>query len=207
MMAETDDAMTLVSKKRTKEELAYAEYANFNKNLGNQARKAMLNTGKIAVNKAAKEKYSDEIKSLDVKLRQSELNAPREKKAQLIANAEIKAKKQSNPYLTKGEIKKIGQRALSKARETVGAKRVLVDITDNEWEAIQAGAISESKLTRIINHADTDKVKALATPRNGKAISDSQISRIRSYAANGYSNAQIAEMLGISASTVTKYLN
>lgn len=205
-MAETDNAMTLVSKKRTKEELAYAEFANFHKDLANKSRKAMLETGKIAVNKEAKAKYAKEIESLDEKLRISELNAPKEKKAQLIANAEIKAKKESNPYLTKGEIKKIGQRALSKAREKVGAKRVLVEIEENEWKAIQAGAISESKLNRIINHADTDQLKALATPRNGKAIANSQISRIKSYAANGYSNAQIAEMLGISATTVTKYL-
>ena len=206
-MAETKDAMTLVSKDRNPKELAYANYANFNKDLANKARLTMINTGKIAVNASAKRTYAKEVESLDNKLREAELNAPKERTAQRIANSELKAKIQANPDMTKAEKKKFGQRALSRAREQVGAKRTTIDIEPKEWEAIQAGAISESKLNRIINHTDTDKLKELATPITSKGLTNGQINRIKSLSKQGYTNAQIAEMLGKSATTISKYIN
>ena len=206
-MAETKDAMTLVSKDRNPKELAYANYANFNKDLANKARLTMINTGKIAVNASAKRTYAKEVESLDNKLREAELNAPKERTAQRIANSELKAKTQANPDMTKAEKKKFGQRALSRAREQVGAKRTTIDIEPKEWEAIQAGAISESKLNRIINHTDTDKLKELATPITSKGLTNGQINRIKSLSKQGYTNAQIAEMLGKSATTISKYIN
>ena len=206
-MAETKDAMTLVSKDRNPKELAYANYANFNKDLANKARLTMINTGKIAVNASAKKTYAKEVESLDNKLREAELNAPKERTAQRIANSELKAKMQANPDMTKAEKKKFGQRALSRAREQVGAKRTTIDIEPKEWEAIQAGAISESKLNRIINHTDTDKLKELATPITSKGLTNGQINRIKSLSKQGYTNAQIAEMLGKSATTIAKYIN
>ena len=206
-MAETKDAMTLVSKDRNPKELAYANYANFNKDLANKARLTMMNTGKVAVNASAKKTYAKEVESLDNKLREAELNAPKERTAQRIANSELKAKKQANPDMTKAEEKKFGQRALSRARDQVGAKRTTIDIEPKEWEAIQAGAISESKLNRIINHTDTDKLKELATPITSKGLTNGQINRIKSLSKQGYTNAQIAEMLGKSATTISKYIN
>ena len=206
-MAETKDAMTLVSKDRHPKELAYAKYANFNKDLANKARLTMINTGKVAVNASAKKTYAKEVESLDNKLREAELNAPKERTAQRIANSELKAKIQANPDMTKAEKKKFGQRALSRARDQVGAKRTTIDIEPKEWEAIQAGAISESKLNRIINHTDTDKLKELATPITSKGLTNGQINRIKSLSKQGYTNAQIAEMLGKSATTISKYIN
>ena len=206
-MAETKDAMTLVSKDRNPKELAYANYANFNKDLANKARLTMINTGKVAVNASAKKTYAKEVESLDNKLREAELNAPKERTAQRIANSELKAKMQANPDMTKAEKKKFGQRALSRARDQVGAKRTTIDIEPKEWEAIQAGAISESKLNRIINHTDTDKLKELATPITSKGLTNGQINRIKSLSKQGYTNAQIAEMLGKSATTISKYIN
>ena len=206
-MAETKDAMTLVSKDRNPKELAYANYANFNKDLANKARLTMINAGKVAVNASAKKTYAKEVESLDNKLREAELNAPKERTAQRIANSELKAKTQANPDMTKAEKKKFGQRALSRARDQVGAKRTTIDIEPKEWEAIQAGAISESKLNRIINHTDTDKLKELATPITSKGLTNGQINRIKSLSKQGYTNAQIAEMLGKSATTISKYIN
>lgn len=206
-MAEAKDANELVSNDRHPKELAYADYANFHKDLARQARLTMINTNKVAVNSTAKKTYAKEVSSLDEKLLKSELNAPRERKAQLIANAEVKAKKQSNPDMTKAEEKKLGQRALSRARVSVGAKRTPIEITDREWDAIQAGAISESKLVRILNHTDTDKIKELATPKKNKTLTQGQVNRAKALSKQGYTNAQIAEMLGKSSSTISEYIN
>ena len=206
-MYEAKDANELVSKDRHPKELAYANYANFHKDLANKARLTMINTGKIATNSSAKKTYAQEVKSLDEKLLKSELNAPRERKAQIMANAEVKAKKQANPDMTKAEEKKFSQRALSRSRAAVGAKRTTIDITDREWEAIQSGAISESKLVRILNHTDTDKIKQLATPKTSKSLTSGQINRAKALHNQGYTNAQIAEMMGKSPSTISSYLN
>lgn len=206
-MAEAKNAEELLSKDAGPKEKAYADFANFHKNLANQARKAMVNEGKIAMDMNAKRTYIKEVKSLDKKLLDAELNAPKERKAQLMANASVKAKKDANPDMTKAEIKKAGQRALKQAREQIGAKRVTIDITDDEWKAIQAGAISESKLNRIIKHTDVDKLRQLATPKSSKELTNAQINRAKALANNGYTNAQIAEMMGKSPSTISKYIN
>ena len=206
-MAETDDAFTLVSDANTPAERAYAEYANRMKALGNQARKEMVNTGKIAYSPSAKATYQEEVDSLLAKLNVALKNAPRERQAQVIANAAVNAKKQDNPDMKPGEIKKLSQQELTKARAAVGAKRETIKVTDREWEAIQAGAISENKLTQIINNVDIDDLRQRATPRTTTSLSTAKINRIASMNASGYSTAEIANALGVSTTTISKYLN
>lgn len=203
-MAETKDARTLSS--GTPQEEAYAEYANRMKAMANEARLLMINTGRIAYNRSARETYKDEVTHLESQLKVAQMNAPRERKAQLLANSVVEAKKKDNPDMTKAEVRKESQRALSAARVQVGAERHTISIDDKEWEAIQAGAISENTLSQILNYADIDQVRKLATPRNTKTLSQAKINRIKMLSDYGYTNAQIAKDLGISSSTVNKYL-
>lgn len=203
-MAETKDARTLSS--GTPQEEAYAKYANSMKSLANQARKEMVGTGKIEYSASARATYQKESDSLEAKLNVALKNAPRERQAQVIANASVAAKKQANPDMTRAEIKKASQQALTQARQQVGATRKPIEITDREWEAIQAGAISENKLTQIINHVDIDSLRQRATPRATTALSTAKQAKIASMNASGYSTAEIAEALGVSTSTVSKYL-
>lgn len=205
-MAETDDAFTLVSDANTPAERAYAEYANKMKSLANQARKEMITAGKIEYSSSAKKTYQEEVDTLLAKLNVALKNAPRERQAQVIANAAVNAKKQANPDMKPGEIKKLSQQELTKARAAVGAKRETIKITDREWEAIQAGAISENKLMQILNNADIDDLRQRATPRNTTSLSTAKINKISSMNASGYSTAEIADALGISTTTVSKYL-
>ncbi len=204
-MAETRDAYLLSS--GTPQEEAYAEYANTMKSLANQARKEMVSTGKIAYSASAKATYQEEVDSLSAKLNVALMNAPRERQAQVIANASVAAKRQDNPDMTNGEIKKANQQALTAARASVGARRETIKVTDKEWEAIQAGAISENKLTQIINNVDIDDLRQRATPRATTELSTAKVNKIASMNASGYSTAEIAEALGVSTSTVSKYLN
>lgn len=205
-MAETKDAFTLVSDADTPQERAYATYANEMKSLANRARKEMLSTGKIAYSASAKETYQEEVDHLMAQLNVALRNAPRERQAQVIANATVAAKKQENPDMTRSEIKKASQQALTAARTTVGASRETISISDREWEAIQAGAISENRLTQIINNVDIDTLRQRATPRSTTVLSTAKVNKIASMNASGYSTAEIAEALGVSTSTVNKYL-
>lgn len=203
-MAETRDAYSLSS--GTPQEQLYADYANKMKSLGNQARKEMVHTGKIEYSASAKETYLPEYKSLTAKLNIALKNAPRERQAQVIANSVVTAKEQENPDMTKSEKKKAKSQALSAARTSVGAKRENIKITDREWEAIQAGAISENKLYQILNNTDIDDLRARSMPRTTTTLSQAKVNKIKSMQASGYSTSEIAEDLGISSSTVTKYL-
>lgn len=203
-MAETDDARTLSSGHPVEE--AYATYANKMKALANQSRKEIMVTHKIEYDAQAKATYINEFNSLMAKLNIALKNAPRERQAQTIANAQVAAQKKENPNMKKGDLKKAGQMALTNARLAVGAKREPVEITDREWEAIQAGAISETKLLSILNNTNIDEIKQRAMPRETKALSPAKVNKIAAMNASGYTILQMAEALGVSSSTVAKYL-
>ena len=205
-MFETDDARTLLSPSNNPKEIAYADYANKMKALANEARKSMISTPPMKYDPHAKLKYAEEVESLKAKVDVALMNAPKERKAQILANSIVQAKKDANPDLTSKELKKIGQQALDQTRRKVGAKRELVYITDREWEAIQAGAISSARLKTLLNNADMDRVKQLATPRNSNELDANKVARIKSLTLNGYTNSEIASKLGVSVSTIRKYL-
>lgn len=203
-MAEARDARTLSS--GTMQEEVYANYANNLKSLANRARKAMIDTPDIKYSPDAKKAYAAQYSSLMGKLNQSLMNAPRERQAQLLATSVVKAKMEANPNMEKEEIKKIKQKALTEARNKLGAKRTTVDVTDDEWEAIEAGAISPNKLSQILQNTDTAVIREKATPKAKNTLSEAKVNKLKCMVASGYSNAEIAEALGISPSTVTKYL-
>ena len=205
-MAETDDARTLISEANTPMERAYADYANKMKAMANQARKEMMATGKIEYSSSAKAAYQAEVDSLMSKLNTALLNAPRERRAQLMANVEVASKKEANKDMKPGEIKKASQQALTKYRNAVGAKRQAITITDREWQAIQAGAISENKLSKILANTDVDNLRQRATPRSTASLSAAKISKIKAMSNSNYSLSEIAASLGVSTSTVSKYL-
>ena len=208
-MAETDDAYTLVSKARHPMELVYADYANSMKSLANQARKEMMTTGNLKQNRSAKEAYSNEVKSLESKLNTALKNAPMEREALRRANAAISAKKASNPDMSKSDIKKASQQAVTKFRSEVGSasrRERNIKITDKEWEAIQAGAISENKLQKILNNTDVDDLRQRATPRSTTTLSQAKVNQIKAMSSSNYTLTQIADKLGVSSTTVSKYL-
>lgn len=211
-MGETDDANTLVSQYKHPMELVYADYANAMKSLANKARLEMVNTGKIAYSRNARKIYADEVESLNTKLNKAELNITKERAANRIAaakvdNKRVEAENNGEPLKAK-DIRKAGQQALTKAREEVGSiarrDRNIV-ISDKEWEAIQAGAVSETILKRILNNSDPDVLRQRAMPKEKKTVQTSTINRIKAMSGS-YTIKQIADKLGLSTSTVAKYL-
>lgn len=209
-MAETDDAYTLVSEARHPMELVYAEYANSMKAMANRARMTMVSTGKINYSAAAKEVYKDEVASLDRKLNNALLNTARERAANRKANAEVTSKKEAGILVDKSDVKKASQRALTKYRQELGSisrSDRSIKITDREWEAIQAGAISETKLKQILNNTDVDELRQRATPKTTNTLSTTKINKIKNMRASGnYTLDQIAKSVGVSTSAVSKYL-
>lgn len=206
-MAETDDARLIISDADTPQERAYAEYANQRKDLANKARLEIINTGKIAYSASAKATYKEEVDGMLADLNIALRNAPKETQAQIIANSKVAAMKKANPDMTSKEIKKASQQALTEARIQMGAERIKVPLDEKRWEAIQAGAISESQLIKILNNSDIDEVRQYATPRTTSTLSPAKVNKIEAMQASGnYSIAEIAQAVGVSSSTVSKYL-
>lgn len=205
-MAETDDAFELSS--GTPMENTYATHANKLKALANKARKEALNTEPIKYSPSAKKTYAKEVESLNKKLKIAQLNAPLERQAQMIANKIVSTKVKEDPDLKfdKDAYKKVENRALSTARATVGAKKEEIDITDKEWEAIQSGAVSNSKQIQIFANTNDEKLKKLATPKREIGLSSAQASRARRLLNAGWPQSEVAESLGISVSTLKKYV-
>lgn len=211
-MSERDDAFELTSDPSNPYpmEKYYAVYANHMKDMGNQARLLALNTKMEPASKAASQTYSNEVASLDKKLNEALSNAPYERRAQMAANVNLKAKRIANPNMTDSEKKKKGQQELNaaRARYIPGGKKKRVEITEKELEAINANALGSTKLKSILNNTDMDKLKEMVTPRQNKALSSAKIASAKAKLASGYyTQAEVAKELGISTTTLMKYIN
>ena len=185
-------------------EQPYVDYIKSIQSIKNTAVKTHGAIKNPQYSKEAAKVYDAEVKSLNVKLNKALLNAPRERQAQLLTNSLYY--KNLKPEMDKDDKKKLKTRSLARARVTVGAERSVITITDNEWEAIQSRAISNTKLTQILNHADMDVVRKLATPRPS-GISSANASRAKSMLSRGYTYAEVAESLGVSTSTIRNIVN
>ena len=210
LISETKDARTLSS--GTIQENLYADFSNQLKAMARQARKEAANMPGLKYSPAAAKKYASEVRSLNDKYNTMLMNKPKERKAMLIANASIKAKIQEqglNPAIDKKEIKKISSVEMQRARDSVGASgsKSKVVFTDKEWEAIQAGAISDSKLMKILNSSDSDEIVKRAMPKATTVMSSAKISKAKAMLRSGYSYADIAKACGVPESTVYSALN
>ena len=208
-MAETDDAMTLVSSRKHVTELLYADYANYMKAMANRARIEMVKTENIKKDPTAAKVYKDTVAGLEAKLNDALKNKNRERQAQRLATVAVRQKQADNPDLKGEDLKKTKQRSLSKAREDVGSvtrRNRQITITDKEWEAIQAGAISNNKLKTILDNCDPDSLRERAMPKATNGLTTAQINRAKRLRDSNFTLEQIAEKMGKSPSTISKYL-
>ncbi|MBO7453093.1 MAG: hypothetical protein J6U54_22395 [Clostridiales bacterium] len=208
-MSRAKDAYELLSKNPSKIEVTYADYANHMKSMANNARKAavMIDTS-YPVDPKMKKEYANEIASLEKKLINSKKNAVRERQAQTLATSRVNAEIDANPgmYDDASSRKKLRDRAQKQARYDCNAHRDMVTFTPSEWEAIEKKAVSATKLRELMAHADQADYTRMALPRSN-SISSAKKSRIRTLAAQGYTQEEIAKMVdGVSTSSVSSIL-
>lgn len=199
-----DDAHTLSS--GTPMERVYADHSNRLKALANEARRAMVTTKSTPYSPSAAKAYSNEVSSLKSKLNIALKNAPLERQAQILANAVVSAKRSDNPHMDSDDLKKLKYQALTEARNRTGAAKQRVNITPSEWAAIQAGAVSPSMLSKILDNSDDNTIKQYATPKTSILMSPSKTNRAKTMVNLGYTQAEIAEQLGVSVTTLKRSL-
>ena len=199
-LALTDDAFTLSS--GTRIEGIYAEHSNKLKALANTARKEASETKPTKYSPSAKATYANEVATLDAKLNLALKNAPLERQAQVIAETRVSQQRQANPGMDDETLRKIKYQALSSARVRTGSDKHKIEPTQSEWDAIQAGAISNHKLTNILKNSDIEAIKKLATPKTELLMNSSKKMRAQSMLNSGYTQAEVAKQLGVSLTTL-----
>ena len=200
-MYETKDARTLSS--GTRIENIYADYANSLKSLGDEARLSSTKVGDIPHSKAAEHVYADEVASIKNKLARSNMNAPMERQANLIANREADLKLAAKYDYDKDDEKKVRNLCIKEARARLGAKHYDIDLTEKEWEALNNGAVNKTTQKELFKKIDDDKLKKEAMPKTHKTMSDNQVALAKALSASGYSIAEIASRLGFSTTAVS----
>ena len=130
----------------------------------------------------------------------------------LIANANIKAKIQEqglDPTIDKKEIKKISSVEMQRARDSVGAsgRKSKVTFTDREWEAVQAGAISDNMLTKFLNSSDSDEIVKRAMPKATATLSSAKLAKAKAMLNLGASYDEVAKACGVPKSTIYSALD
>ena len=199
--AETKDAYDLSS--GTVIEGVYANHANSMKRLANQARKATLNQKPLPLNRKAAKTYATEVASLDAKYRSALKAAPVERKAQVLGGEIYKAKLESNPGMSSKDKQTWKGRSIQLARTRLKSVKPRIEITTKEWEAVEMGAISPTRLRGVLRNSDMDKVRTHATPRATKAaLSGGKKSRALALSKAGYTNSEIASALGVPVNQV-----
>lgn len=201
-LAETSDAYTLIKGIPNKIEVVYADHSNRLKNLANDIRKELVTTSNVKYSPSAAKVYKKEVQELISHLRIAERNAPLERQAQIVANELLRLKKKANPGMTKDEEKKVKSQLLNEARNRTGAGKQRIQITKDQWNAIQAGAVSTARLEAILRNADMDVVKNFATPKVQTLMTSTAKSRAKAMFANGYTRAEVAKSLGVSLTTL-----
>jgi hypothetical protein len=202
-LAETNDAFSLTTKPIPHTmEVVYAEHSNRLKSLANQARLEAVHTKATPYDSNAKAVYSKEVASLNSKLAIAKANAPLERHAQRLAQQAVSTKRQANPDMDEDDVKKLKQIELTNARIATGAAKHRVSVTQEEWNAIQAGAVSNTKLKEILTNSDIESVKKLALPKKAKLMTTTAKARAQTMLKSGYTQAEVADALGVGVTTL-----
>lgn len=185
-------------------ESLYAEHANSMKALANETRLRALRTPNPKSNKKAREVYKDEHDDLIRQLHEALKQSPLNRRADVIAGAIVKAKRQEDPTLRtdRDKLRKVERQAKAAARLRLGLKQPKITISDRQWDAIQAGAVSATRLREILRFADPKRIEELSMPKPNAVMSPAITSRARAMLSAGATSADVARALGIHASTL-----
>lgn len=199
-MDTVDDARKLSSGSAV--EGQYANYINKVKALKSTASKSAVDIKITGKDKAAAQKYSTEVKSLETKLTRALANSPNERQVQIQAVNQYY--KKLTPGMQKEDYKKLATQVTAGARAKVGSKsdNHVIHLTAKEYEAIEANALSPTKVKSILNFVDMDELRSYATPSNPSSVSSAKVARAKAMLNSGRTWQEISDALGIPISTI-----
>lgn len=214
-MFEARDANELLSSNPKPIEKVYARYANQMKAMANEARKESRSIEMPRRNPSAAKTYAKEVESLKKDLKVAMSNKPLERQALIKAGIKYRAMIKENPDMDSDERKRARSQALSGARAQVGKtvntddnRTYKIPVTDKQWKAIQADAVSPTVLREVLNNTNVDRLKELAMPKKAKtSLTPSKKALIKALVNGGATQKEIADKLGIGLGTVKSAIN
>jgi len=184
-------------------ESVYADHSNRMKSLANNARLESLADTAPVYTQRARQQYAPEVTSLNAKYMEAVKHRPIQRKVQLLGNEIYKEKVANSAPMSGREKDQWKGRSNALATARLDASKPKVHITPREWEAIDMGAVSKTRLKDILRNADMDQVRQYATPRAVQAgLSTGKKTRALSLLDNGYTTAEVANALGVPVSQV-----
>lgn len=214
-MAEAKDAMSLVSPAKYQTELVYANFANQMKDMANKARLASTKVEDTPYDERAAETYAKEVESLKEKVNTAKVNAVLERRAARVTTIIVNDRMKNYPERYnnkdadgKAHLRKLRKQVMDQQRAILN-KAESFPITEREWEAIQAGALKKTFLSDVLNRANQESVKQHAFPKetNYNVMTDASIARAKAMLNSGFTQAEVAELFGISTTTLRKQIN
>jgi len=185
----------------------YAQHSSNLKQLANQARLEAGRTKPTPYSAAAAKAYKKDVDSLVSKIREAKSMAPLERQAQVLQRTLYKARTEDAPPLDKDQQRKLTHQTLKEARSMLGADKADIKISDSEWAAIQAGAISPNRMKEILTYTNVEDLKKRAMPKRSVMMTATNISRAKAMMRNGATQAEVARALGVSLTTLKDGLN
>jgi hypothetical protein len=125
-----------------------------------------------------------------------------------MANQEVEKQVQDNPDLLddKEGYKKLKGRTLTAMRQRMGVKKEPIRLTEKEVDAIQAGAVSKTKLNEILANTDDTEIKKWFMPRQTTTLSAAKVATAKNLLNSGYTLTEVSQNLGVSVETLEKQL-
>ena len=204
-MDEAQNAMDLSS--GTYMENIYGTYANRLKAMANKARAEAVNIPTQKMDSHAKTTMSAAVESLLAKVQLIVEAKPHERRAITLANKLINEAKAKDPDLkaNKDKFKKYKGYALVTARMQVKAERPPITLSDDEWLAIETGAVSSNVINIILMALSGQEIRDRFMPKSAKEIPNNVKQRAKQLLLSGdYTYNEIASILGISVSSVVR---
>jgi hypothetical protein len=200
LLVDLPDAHVLSS--GTVQESLYADHINYLKSTLPKVKKEAASISMPKTNNEAKKNYAPEVASLNAKLKEIQSNAPKERTSQRNANAAYYKYLAENNDVSKDRKKKIRSELVNAQREMTGAQRLVINITENEYAAMKAGAIPATTARQLLDKANLTtilKYESNATTKKGsttKAVTTkTKANRLLN---NGATLAETASALGMS---------
>lgn len=189
-------------------EEAYADFANKMKTLANDCRSMARTAPDYQKRPDMAAKYDNECKIIRSKVADRKLKSPIERRAQILAEADLKLKIQNDPSITSDseKYKKESIRSLQRMRSQLAIPDVDIHLSDKEWEAVFNGALDKSIFDYLMRHCDPIELSSHAFEKLDKVVSDERTLMVRQMDKLGYTRSQIGEHTGLSPKIIRDIL-
>lgn len=201
------DPEELMSGDNIEVENIYLDYARKMLNLANDCRAQARKGEPYEKNPDAAKGYEAEIQSIMSKIADRREKSPLERRAQIIASADLKIRVNESPDL-KTDLegyKKVAADCVKRARTKVGAGNIDINLTENEWAAVFDRALGKDAYNYIMRHADPRELRDFVFNEKQQPANPFMQERVNKMVQSGYTRTQICGHLNISPRELNKY--